>query len=391
MAEKRKLKIVFLSYYSGLVSRGVETFVHELANELTSLGHEVVVFQGGSKLKNSKYKTVSIKTKTNAKAKNSYAPFINYYANLVRRFTYSSLKQIDKDIDVIYPTNGQWQAVFCRLWAWKNGKKMVISGQSGPGLDDKINLYTFPDRFVALTKYQKEWARKQNPLVKTKVIPNGVDLKKFNESHKPHESTACIPKEGSLDPPSSTEARGLKPARPALRDLKLPKPIILNVSALVDWKRQELLIKAVAKLNEGFLLIVGSGQEKEYLEKLCEDLLPQRYKIIAYPYEQMPAVYAASDLFCFPTVPWESFGIVLLEAMASGLPIVATDDPIRHEIVGDAGIFVNPENTDQFAAAIKKALATKWGSKPRLQAEKYAWSKIGEMYENLFLEIRNEA
>lgn len=360
MAEKRKLKIVFLSYYSGLVSRGVETFVHELANELTSLGHEVVVFQGGSKLKNSKYKTVSIKTKTNAKAKNSYAPFINYYANLVRRFTYSSLKQIDKDIDVIYPTNGQWQAVFCRLWAWKNGKKMVISGQSGPGRDDKINLFTFPDRFVALTKHQKKWAKKQNPLVKTMVIPNGVDLNKFNNANKPI-------------------------------DLKIQKPVILNVSALVDWKRQELLIKAVAKLNEGFLLIVGSGQEKEYLEKLCEDLLPQRYKIIAYPYEQMPAVYAASDLFCFPTVPWESFGIVLLEAMASGLPIVATDDPIRHEIVGDAGIFVNPENTDQFAAAIKKALATKWGSKPRLQAEKYAWSKIGEMYENLFLEIRNEA
>ncbi len=357
MAEKRKLKIAFLSYYSGLVSRGVETFVHELANELTALGHEIIVFQGGDKLNNSKYKTIVVKTETNSKAADTYTPFLNYHAILIRKFTYSSLKMVDRDVDIIYPTNGQWQSVLCRLWAWKNGKKMVISGQSGPGRDDKINLFTFPDRFVALTKHQKKWAKKQNPLVKTMVIPNGVDLDKFNNANRPI-------------------------------DLKLQKPVILNVSALVDWKRQELLVKAVAKLKKGSLLIVGSGPEEVKLKKLCEEKLPNRYKITSFSYNEMPSVYAGASLFCFPTVPWESFGIVLLEAMATGLPIVATNDPIRREIVENAGVFVNPENSSQFADAIKRVLETNWKNKPRLQAQKYAWSKIAKMYENLFLEIK---
>ncbi len=95
-------------------------------------------------------------------------------------------------------------------------------------------------------------------------------------------------------------------------------------------------------------------------------------------------MYRSADLFTFSTVPWESFGIVLVEAMASGLPVVATDDPIRREIVGDAGLFVDPIDTDAYAAAIQKALDTDWGNKPRLQAEKFSWDKIAKQYETLF-------
>ena len=60
----------------------------------------------------------------------------------------------------------------------------------------------------------------------------------------------------------------------------------------------------------------------------------------------------------------------MVEAMASGLPVVATDDPIRREIVGDAGLFVDPTDTNKFANTIEKALNTNWGEKPRKQAEK---------------------
>jgi glycosyltransferase involved in cell wall biosynthesis len=102
----------------------------------------------------------------------------------------------------------------------------------------------------------------------------------------------------------------------------------------------------------------------------------------------MPRVYGAADIFTYPTVPWESFGIVLVEAMASGLPVVATDDPIRREIVGDAGLFDDPLNTKVYAKALRKALAKDWGDKPRKQAEKFSWDKIADQYHKLFDELK---
>ena len=101
----------------------------------------------------------------------------------------------------------------------------------------------------------------------------------------------------------------------------------------------------------------------------------------------MPAVYAAADLFTFPTVPYESFGIALVEAMASGLPVVATDDPIRREIVGVAGLFVDPADTGAYAAALQKALKINWSKKPRIRAQQYSWSKIASDYDRLFRKL----
>lgn len=350
------MKIAFLSFYSGAVYRGVETYVHELANRLKRNGNDVTVYQVGSKLPEAVYKTVTINVKTNWNKKSSYFPFLNYYGLRVKYFTSKTLSEIDRDTDILVPTNGQWQSLLCSIWAKTRGKKIVISGQSGPGLDDRINIWTFPNAFIGLTSYQCDWARKANPFVDVQGIPNGVDMNKFQA-------------EGST-----------------LR-LKLPGPIILNVAALQDWKRQDLAIRAVAKLKNGSLLLIGQGDQEENLRTLGDSLLPGRFKIMSFKHEDMPAVFKAANLFTFPTVPWESFGIAIVEAMASGLPVVATNDPIRREIVGDAGILVDPSNTDEYAAALKKALETNWGNKPRKQAEKFDWDKITEKYEELFRKL----
>jgi len=135
------------------------------------------------------------------------------------------------------------------------------------------------------------------------TIPNGVDLNKFKNQRQKNENTS--------------------------RKLKT----VLSVGAFTAQKRQNLAIKAVAQLENVSLILVGQGELKSYLEKLGQRLLPGRFKITSFEYQDMPQVYRAADLFTFPTSPWESFGIVLVEAMAAGLPVVATDDPIRREIV----------------------------------------------------------
>lgn len=346
------MKIAFLSFYSGEVYRGVETFVNELANRLVDFGHDITVYQNGPKVYDSKYKVISMGLSYDGSRKNWYIPYVNYHVLKVKSFTKKVLRRIDRETDIVFATNGQWQSLLCRAWTLLRGKKLVISGQSGPGLDDRLNVLTFPNVFVTLTDFQKNWARRANPFIKVEKIPNGVDLEKFSSGIKPIETN-------------------------------LSRPIVLCAAAFDSWKRLPLAIKAVSKLKSGSLLLVGKGEQEERLRVMCEKLLPGRFKISAFPHSEMPRVFASCDVFTYPTAPWESFGIVLAEAMASGLPVVVTKDPIREEIIGDAGILVDPRDTEAYAKALQEALNRNWGDAPRRQAEKFDWDKIAAAYEGI--------
>ncbi len=304
------MKIIFLNRYQFKVNRGAETFVFELAKRLS----------------------------------------VNNKVDIVSKINYFDL--INKEFDIMIPTNGRLQVFICRLVCWLKGAKMIVSGQSGAGFDDRLNLYAFPDVFVGLTSYQSNWAKRINPFVRVETIPNGVDLDVFKPSR----------------------SKGVK--------------TILSVGAFTKEKRHDLTIKAVSKLKDVNLKIVGSGgQEKDSIAGLGEKMLGKRFEIITVPHDAMPGVYGEASVFAFPTVSWESFGIAMVEAMASGLPVVATNDPIRREIVGDAGILINPAKTDQYSKAIKNALNKSWGEAPRKQAEKFSWTKVAYAYERLIKSI----
>ena len=350
------MKIAFLSFYSGVSYRGVETFVHELANRLHNFGHEITVYQFGKELPGANYKTVSVEVPMNWKQDKPFLLETLYFGLKVKKFTKIVLSKIDKDTDVIFPTNGQWQGILCSVWAKIHKKRIVVSGQSGPGIDDRVNLWTFPNIFVAMTDFQRRWARNANPFVKIEKIPNGVDLSKFKDSVTPI-------------------------------NINLTEPIVLCVGAFDFWKRQNLLIEAMSKLNKGSLLLVGRGKREAELSSLGQKLLGNRFRMMSFPHKEMPRIYASVDIFSYPTFAAESFGIVMVEAMASGLPVVANDDPIRREIVGDAGLFVDPTDTDAYAKALSEGLVKNWGDKPRKQAEKFNWDKIALEYEKLFKEI----
>ncbi len=101
-------------------------------------------------------------------------------------------------------------------------------------------------------------------------------------------------------------------------------------------------------------------------------------------YKDMPKYYRAVDIFTLPSWGNEAFGMVYLEAMACGLPIVATDDDLRHEIIRNAGVYVHPTNILEYTKGLEKALEKKWGSIPRKQAEKFGWDEVTQKYEELF-------
>lgn len=276
---------------------------------------------------------------------------------LSRRDSDDFQKIMEGNFDLVIPTNGRLQALKASFGKLGGRYKILISGQSGIGRDDIWNiLICAPDVYVALTDYERDWAQKWAWKTKLVKIPNGVDLAKFNP-----------------------QGRKI--------NIDLPKPIILSVGALEWYKHHELTIEALSKLDQGSLLIVGAGRELESLNKLGQEKLPDRFKIISVKFEEIPDYYRSADLFTLPSWDREAFGIVYVEAMASGLSIVAPDDSPRREIVGNAGILTDVNNSNEYALALKKALAKKWGQIPRQQAERFSWDKIAYEYKKLIQEI----
>lgn len=119
------------------------------------------------------------------------------------------------------------------------------------------------------------------------------------------------------------------------------------------------LASADPELRSVKFLIAGEGSEKQRLVSLIKMLgIDDKVKLIGnFSYQDMPKVYSVVDAFILPSIPvqwWqEQFGMVLVEAMASGLPIISTMSGSIPEVVGDAGILVQPGDPVSIYGAIK--------------------------------------
>lgn len=112
--------------------------------------------------------------------------------------------------------------------------------------------------------------------------------------------------------------------------------VYLNIARYVPQKRQDLLIHAMDNLSEhSHLLLVGSGgDQEEELRQLAVELEVTDRVSITGPVESVAPYFAAADVFVLPSIH-EGLPITLLEAMASGLPVVATDIPGVREVVDE--------------------------------------------------------
>lgn len=361
------MKIAFVSFYSGSVNRGVEAVVNELGSRLAK-SHVVTVFQEGREPNNSSYKVIRTPMNINRNKKDMTGTvlrrfFVDYWSLKIGLHTVRILKTIWKNkYHIVVPLNGGWQPALLRLITWLYGGKLIVSGQSGMGWDDRNNIWCFPDVFVALSSKAKKWAEKAGPFLKNVIyIPNGVDLTKFK--------------------PSGNKF-----------DTKLKPPIVLTVGALTPQKRINLVVEAVSKLDDVSLLVAAGDKDRIKLSKLGGKLQNKRFEIINVPFSKMPEVYRCADVFTLVSESTEAFGNVFVEAMATNLSVVATDDEQRREIIGEAGMYVSdPNKLASYAKTIEKALHKNWGDKPRMQAEKFNWDKIVKKYELLFDSLTNNS
>lgn len=211
-------------------------------------------------------------------------------------------------------------------------------------------------RVVANSTGLRELALETDPKLDIPVIPNGVDITEFA-------------------PASGRKGDGV------VR--------VLVVSRLTPRKGIRFLIRALPSLPESVRLIVaGDGDERPVLESLASEVgVSERTEFRGLiPHEALPEVYRECDIFCLPSLN-EGMSNTVLEAIASGLPIVATVTGGTDELVtdGENGFFVKKESPEDLADKIgalvsDSDLRARMGGSSRSRAETMSWNAVAKRY-----------
>lgn len=238
-----------------------------------------------------------------------------------------------------------------------------FNNQSLPGRR-KIKQYTLQhiDHFLAVTELAKQALIKEGVgESKITVIPIGVNLHDFSPEHR-NKNT---------------------------KDIR-----VLYVGRLVPQKGILELVNTFLELSRKHqhihLTIIGNG----HLKKQIKNQSNSNITIKTTPYHQIHQEYKKADIFCLlskPTPTWqEQFGMVLVEAMASGLPILTTKSGAIPEVCGSTAIYTNPTNNNQLQTKLNQLitdenLRNQLGTKARQRAENnFDFEKIASRIDRLY-------
>jgi len=201
------------------------------------------------------------------------------------------------------------------------------------------------------------------------IIPNGVDTDRFDPAARPLEKFSDgafnVLYVGRLDP---------------------RKGIIYLLEAFAAFAR---LVSGRTRL-----IVVGGGPHERIVKRFAETLGPRlAQEGLVHP-NLLPRYYASADVVCSPAVGNESFGIVLLEAMASGRPLIATDIPGYRTVVepGIDSMLVTPRDPGGIVNALlalyeDEELRRSLGRRGRDKSLRYSWSRVAARLEGYFREV----
>ncbi len=203
------------------------------------------------------------------------------------------------------------------------------------------------------------------------LIPNGVDLDRFS----PHLRVGPV---------------------------ALDRPTILCAGRLDPRKGVEHLIDAVALVARTIpairLRVIGDGPRRRRLEARARRVAPQQVEFLgSVSPAELPDHFAAADLVCCPATHNESFGIVILEAMAAARPVVASDISGYRLVVKDGvtGRLVPPGAAPELATALAELLrdparARRLGQAGRQLAYDYSWQAVGKKLQEVYQQLTGQ-
>lgn len=202
-----------------------------------------------------------------------------------------------------------------------------------------------------------------------RIIPNGVDVRRFAADAEPF---------------------------PEFADEKLN---VLFLGRIDQRKGLKYLLRAIPRIREQHpntrFIIAGDGPLRFDYQHWVER---KGWRDVVFlgrvSEEDKPSVFASADLFCAPSTGGESQGIVLLEALAAGKPVVASDIPGYRSVIrtsGD-GVLVAPCDAESLAAGVGRLLGNaaeraRLARAGRLRAEEFSWPRISRKVEDYYVEL----
>lgn len=250
-----------------------------------------------------------------------------------------TLKSYSKEVDLVH---SHWIIPQGIMQASIKNTPYIVTGHGG----DVTSLNMWPVKelkrktlenakyITAVSGALAEYIQKFYPNDKTSVIPMGCDTTAFDKRNK------RVNFFGQGD-----------------------KKAILFVGRLAEKKGVTYLIEAMKEVDDAVLYIVGKGNLEEQLKEQAIELGDKVVFVGPKTHQELPEIYASADVFVAPSITArdgdkEGFGLVIIEAMASGIPVVASRSGGIVDIItdGENGLLCEEKNVKQLSEAIKLVL-----------------------------------
>ena len=361
------MKIALVSPYDFAYPGGVCNHIANLEEQLTGVGHEVKIIAPASKAISSlgerlipigKPRPVPV---SGSVARITLSPWLSSRIEAVLKREKFEIAHLHEPLMPMLcttvlrlsetPTVGTFHAsggkpwynfgtpigkLILKKWFRKLDYKIAVSN---PAMEF-INKY-FPDKYD--------------------IIPNGVDTNHFRPDVEPLEEYL----DGKLN--------------------------IVFIGRLEKRKGLDYLLEAYRQVKqvipESRLIVVGPGirLRKKYERRVARNGIKDVTFVGFASYDDLPRYYKTADIVCCPATGWESFGIVLIEAMAVGTPVVASDisgyaSVLTHE---DEGLLVPPKSVSKLTEALltlanDRAMRQRMGQHGIVSARQYSWQSVAK-------------
>lgn len=370
------MKIYIMHVISSFNIGGLETVVANLINSMDNekFSHSICVFSDQltalKKINNKKIKTFIIKR--------NFGNDPSVIFRLARL-----LKKETPDIVRTYNWGGIEGVISARL----SGIKCIIHSEHGSGIEEirkgkrrrivaRRMILKLCSRIIAVSRMLQKWLIEVVKIKEEKIIyiPNGCDINKFH-------------------PGKDSEKR-------EILGLREDDVVVGCVGSLKELKDQETLIKGFGKIAKSYdnlkLMLVGSGPQEKYLISLAEKMDLKERIIFTGGVPEADSFYRMMNIFVLSSLS-ENCPNVLIEAMATGLPIIATDiGDVRYILGGEkGGIIIGTKDVDALADGIRfflknPYLAKEKGEFVRKRAESlFNLDSMVKRFESLYLTMLN--
>jgi phosphatidylinositol alpha-mannosyltransferase len=361
------VKIALACPYAWDAPGGVQVHVRQLASHLLERGHGVVVLAPG-RIPGAEGWVRIVGRPVPVRYNGSVAPICPSFgsARLVRW----SLEQFRPDVVHVHepfaPSTGMFATlrsnapVVATFHAYAEHSKLLAVAAPALRL-----VWRKLDARVAVSRAAAAFASRRFG-GDFRIVPNGADVQLF----------------------ASARPASLPPGR-----------TLLFVNRLDRRKGFSVAVRAfgilAARYPDVQFVVVGDGEERKRVFDLDTQVRSRVRLLGTVSHTELAGYYAAADAFLAPATGGESFGIVLVEAMAAGLPVVGSAIPGYDEVVRDGvdGLLVPPSDPQALASAAERVLtdeelARRLGEAGRERARDYTWDRVSRQLEEVYDEVR---